>query len=156
MMTQGASGRASGSGADGGGYAPPGYRLRVAEWGVWLEGTGAEDGRLRGVLSDIPGFVHATGDSVASLQAAAAQAGKQAEAGGVHNCYEAGDSPDGEYAFVCEVERCVSTWAALVRVSDSGLLFGASGHADHRAGGARSGDAGSTRPSTSLGLRLVV
>jgi hypothetical protein len=55
------------------GYAPPGYRLRLAEWGVWLERAGAGDGRLQGVLSDIPGFVHATGDSVASLRALAAQ-----------------------------------------------------------------------------------
>jgi hypothetical protein len=51
------------------GYAPPDYRLRLAEWGVWL--AGADDGRLQSVLSDIPPFVHTTGDSAQSVQALA-------------------------------------------------------------------------------------
>jgi len=49
------------------GYGPPGYRLRVAEWGVWCLGEGAEGGKLDAVLEDLPKFVHATGDDLAQL-----------------------------------------------------------------------------------------
>jgi hypothetical protein len=49
------------------GYGPKGYRLRLAEWGVWSAGKDAEGGRLRAVLAEVPGFVHATGDDLAQL-----------------------------------------------------------------------------------------
>jgi hypothetical protein len=45
---------------------PDGYRLRVAEWGVWI----SEKGQLKleqSVLDEIPPFVHQTGNSMSSF-----------------------------------------------------------------------------------------
>ena len=50
------------------GYGPPGYRLRLAEWGVWCAGAGPEEEQLQGVLEEIPAFVHATGDDLCSFR----------------------------------------------------------------------------------------
>ncbi len=47
-------------------WPPADYRLRVAEWGVWIN----DGGQLRlaqAVLDEIPPFVHRTGNTVASL-----------------------------------------------------------------------------------------
>jgi hypothetical protein len=48
-------------------YQPPAdYKLRVAEWGVWLSnGTALE--MARSVAADIPPFVHRTGNPLATL-----------------------------------------------------------------------------------------
>jgi hypothetical protein len=47
-------------------WPPSGYRLRLAEWGVWLD----ERGQLsltKSVLEEIPPFVHGAGDPIAEL-----------------------------------------------------------------------------------------
>jgi len=47
-------------------WPPADYRLRVAEWGVWLNDEG--DLKLtRAVLDEIPDFVHRTGNRLASF-----------------------------------------------------------------------------------------
>jgi hypothetical protein len=48
------------------GWPPAEYSLRVAEWGVWID-EGGERLTTKGVLEEIPGFVHRTGNSLASL-----------------------------------------------------------------------------------------
>jgi hypothetical protein len=46
-------------------FPEPGYRLRVAEWGVWVaKGGYISAARQSGAM---PGFVHEAGDSIASL-----------------------------------------------------------------------------------------
>jgi hypothetical protein len=67
MMVEGATGGERLAAArTAAGYGPPGYRLRVAEWGVWCI-AGSERGRLQAVLKELPKFVHATGDDLAQL-----------------------------------------------------------------------------------------
>ncbi|HEV3342388.1 MAG TPA: HEAT repeat domain-containing protein [Pirellulales bacterium] len=48
-------------------WPPADYRLRVAEWGVWLNDEG-DLKLMQAVLDEIPGFVHRTGNRLASLQ----------------------------------------------------------------------------------------
>jgi hypothetical protein len=50
-------------------HAPPGYRLRVAEWGVWQAQSINGDGRLTAQLSEIPPLAHAVGDTTQALSA---------------------------------------------------------------------------------------
>ena len=47
-------------------WPPEKYRLRVMEWGVWIDDSG-EMKLLKSVLDEIPAFVHRTGNSVSSL-----------------------------------------------------------------------------------------
>ncbi len=47
-------------------WPPEDYRLRVAEWGVWLD-DGGELRLAKSVIDEIPGFVHRTCNSVASF-----------------------------------------------------------------------------------------
>ncbi|MDB5319760.1 MAG: hypothetical protein JWN40_1391 [Phycisphaerales bacterium] len=49
---------------------PPGYRLRLAEWGVWQSRRVDDEELLSGQLDEIPPLAHAVGDSVAGLTAA--------------------------------------------------------------------------------------
>ena len=48
-------------------WPPYDYRLRVAEWGVWLSDEG-ELKLMQAVLDEIPDFVHRTGNRLASLE----------------------------------------------------------------------------------------
>ena len=48
-------------------WQPTGYRLRVAEWGVWTADHSAHLTLVQSVLDEIPPFVHRTGDTLASL-----------------------------------------------------------------------------------------
>ena len=47
-------------------WPPADYRLRVAEWGVWIN-DGGQLKLAQSVLDEIPPFVHRTGNTVASL-----------------------------------------------------------------------------------------
>ena len=47
-------------------WPPADYRLRVAEWGVWIN-DGGQLKLAQAVLDEIPPFVHRTGNTVASL-----------------------------------------------------------------------------------------
>ena len=47
-------------------WPPADYRLRVAEWGVWIN-DGGQLKLVQSVLDEIPPFVHRTGNTVASL-----------------------------------------------------------------------------------------
>jgi hypothetical protein len=44
-------------------WPPPGYRLRVAEWGVWIS-NGGDLKLIQSVLDEIPPFVHRTGNAL--------------------------------------------------------------------------------------------
>jgi hypothetical protein len=48
------------------GWPPAHYRLRVAEWGVWIN-DGGQLKLVQSVLDEIPKFVHRTGNKAASL-----------------------------------------------------------------------------------------
>ena len=47
-------------------WPPTDYRLRVAEWGVWIN-DGGQLKLAQAVLDEIPPFVHRTGNTIASL-----------------------------------------------------------------------------------------
>ncbi len=48
-------------------WQPAGYRLRAAEWGVWVADQTGHLTLVRSLLDEIPPFVHRTGDTLASL-----------------------------------------------------------------------------------------
>jgi hypothetical protein len=48
-------------------WQPSGYRLRVAEWGVWIADHSGRLTLVQSVLDEIPQFVHRTDDTLASL-----------------------------------------------------------------------------------------
>ena len=47
-------------------WPPVGYKLRLAEWGVWIDGRGKLE-IARSVLDEIPPFVHRTGNPLATI-----------------------------------------------------------------------------------------
>ena len=48
-------------------WPPAGYRLRVAEWGVWVADETGAMALAQSLIDEIPPFVHRTGDAVASM-----------------------------------------------------------------------------------------
>ena len=148
----GEHGGASGSGADGGGICAAG--VSIASGGVGgMAGRGGGGGwsAARGVVG-YTGIRACDGRFDGLAAGGGGTARKQAEAGGVHDRYEAGDSPDGEHALSVKLNVSFQLGRPWFAYPMPDCYSGPASGADRRAGGARSGNAGSTRASTPLGV----